>query len=72
MLALKISVYSVVFFFIGIFDMLAAAQAIRANSAWNGITWELYIFIGLIFWVCCFSMSRYSQWLERKLRTDHR
>ncbi|EKE67685.1 amino acid ABC transporter permease [Celeribacter baekdonensis] len=59
-------------FFIGIFDMLAAAQAIRANSAWNGITWELYIFIGLIFWVCCFSMSRYSQWLERKLRTDHR
>jgi len=58
-------------FFIGIFDMLAAAQAIRANSAWNGITWELYIFIGLIFWVCCFSMSRYSQWLERKLRTDH-
>ncbi|WP_417268598.1 amino acid ABC transporter permease [Celeribacter baekdonensis] len=59
-------------FFIGIFDMLAAAEAIRANSAWNGITWELYIFIGLIFWVCCFSMSRYSQWLERKLRTDHR
>lgn len=58
-------------FFIGIFDMLAAAQAIRANSAWNGITWELYIFIGLIFWVCCFSMSQYSQWLERKLRTDH-
>ncbi len=59
-------------FFIGIFDMLAAAQAIRANSAWNGITWELYIFIGLIFWICCFAMSRYSQWLERKLRTDHR
>ncbi|MBU2935116.1 MULTISPECIES: amino acid ABC transporter permease [Pacificibacter] len=59
-------------FFIGIFDMLAAAQSIRANSEWNGITWELYIFIGLIFWVCCFSMSRYSQWLEQKLRTDHR
>jgi general L-amino acid transport system permease protein len=58
-------------FFIGIFDMLAAAQSIRANSEWNGITWELYIFIGLIFWVCCFSMSQYSQWLERKLRTDH-
>lgn len=59
-------------FFIGIFDMLAAAQSIRANSEWNGINWELYIFIGLIFWVCCFSMSQYSQWLERKLRTDHR
>lgn len=58
--------------FIGIFDMLQAAQSIRANSAWNGIYWELFVVIGLIFWVCCFAMSQYSQWLERKLRTDHR
>jgi general L-amino acid transport system permease protein len=29
-------------------------------------------FIGLCFFVCCYGMSRYSQWLERKLRTDHR
>jgi general L-amino acid transport system permease protein len=57
--------------FIGIFDMLGLSNAIRANSAWNGINWELYIFIGLIFWICCFSMSQYSQWLERKLQTDH-
>ncbi len=26
----------------------------------------------LIFFVCCFGMSRYSQYLERKLHTDHR
>ncbi|GAA3866074.1 amino acid ABC transporter permease [Celeribacter arenosi] len=58
--------------FIGIFDMLALSNAIRANSEWNGIYWELFVFIGLIFWVCCFAMSQYSQWLERKLRTDHR
>lgn len=57
--------------FIGIFDMLAAAQGIRANAEWNGIYWELFVFIGLVFWVCCFAMSKYSQWLERKLRTDH-
>ncbi|SLN51685.1 Inner membrane amino-acid ABC transporter permease protein YhdY [Aquimixticola soesokkakensis] len=57
--------------FIGIFDMLGLAKAIRANTAWIGIYWELYIFIGLVFWVCCFGMSQYSQWLERKLRTDH-
>ncbi|RPE63309.1 L-glutamine ABC transporter membrane protein /L-glutamate ABC transporter membrane protein /L-aspartate ABC transporter membrane protein /L-asparagine ABC transporter membrane protein [Pacificibacter maritimus] len=57
--------------FIGIFDMLGLSNAIRANSAWNGINWELYIFIGLVFWICCFSMSQYSQWLERKLRTGH-
>ncbi len=58
--------------FIGIFDMLGIAGATRATTEWNGIYWELFIFIALVFWVCCFSMSRYSQWLERKLRTDHR
>ncbi|WP_417243586.1 amino acid ABC transporter permease [Celeribacter sp.] len=57
--------------FIGIFDMLGLSNAIRANSAWNGIYWELFIFIGLVFWASCFAMSQYSQWLERKLRTDH-
>ena len=58
--------------FIGIFDMLGLAGAIRADLNWNGVYWELFIFVGLVFWVCCFSMSRYSQWLERKLQTDHR
>ncbi|WP_417259842.1 amino acid ABC transporter permease [Celeribacter sp.] len=57
--------------FIGIFDMLGLSNAIRANSAWNGVYWELFIFIGLVFWASCFAMSQYSQWLERKLRTDH-
>ncbi|WP_321366504.1 amino acid ABC transporter permease [uncultured Celeribacter sp.] len=58
--------------FIGIYDMLGLSNAIRANAAWNGIYWELFIFIGGVFWICCFAMSQYSQWLERKLRTDHR
>ena len=58
--------------FIGIFDMLGIAGAVRATTEWNGIYWELFIFIALVFWVCCFSMSRYSQWLERKLQTEHR
>jgi general L-amino acid transport system permease protein len=58
--------------FIGIFDMLGIAGATRATTEWNGIYWELFIFIALVFWVCCFGMSRYSMWLEQKLRTDHR
>lgn len=58
--------------FIGIFDMLGIAGATRATTQWNGIYWELFIFIAVVFWVCCFSMSRYSMWLEQKLRTDHR
>ncbi|MFW5881217.1 MAG: amino acid ABC transporter permease, partial [Roseicyclus sp.] len=82
--ALKISIPGIVNTFIGLFkdttlvvfigllDPIGLSNAIRATTDWNGIYWELFIFIGLLFFVCCYSMSRYSQWLERKLRTDHR
>ncbi|MEZ5676483.1 L-glutamine ABC transporter membrane protein /L-glutamate ABC transporter membrane protein /L-aspartate ABC transporter membrane protein /L-asparagine ABC transporter membrane protein [Thalassovita litoralis] len=82
--ALKISIPGIVSTFIGLFkdttlvsvigllDPLGLSNAIRADSAWNGIVWELYGFIALMFFVFCFSMSRYSMYLERKLRTDHR
>ena len=58
--------------FIGIFDMLGLVGAIRASMEWNGVYFELFIFVAVVFWICCFSMSRYSQWLERKLQTEHR
>ncbi|SFR06682.1 amino acid ABC transporter permease [Poseidonocella sedimentorum] len=81
--ALKISIPGIVSNFISVFkdttlvsivalnDPLGIANNIRANSDWNGIVWELYGFIGLIFWIFCFSMSRYSMWLERRLQTGH-
>lgn len=58
--------------FVGIFDPIGRANAIRATSDWQGIYWELYIFVGAVFFVFCFGMSRYSMYLERRLRTDHR
>jgi general L-amino acid transport system permease protein len=82
--ALKISIPGIVNTFIGLFkdttlvvfiglmDPIGLASAIRANSAWQGIYWELFIFIGAIFWIFCFSMSRYSMHLERRLKTDHK
>lgn len=82
--ALKISIPGIVNTFIGLFkdttllvfiailEPLALANAIRANTAWNGIYWELFIFIGALFFIFCFGMSRYSLYLERKLKTDHR
>ncbi|GAB4271399.1 MAG: amino acid ABC transporter permease [Pararhodobacter sp.] len=82
--ALKISIPGIVSTFIGLFkdttlvvfigllDPIGLASAIRANSDWQGIYWELFIFIGAIFWVFCFGMSRYSMYLERRLKTDHR
>ncbi|MBL4766960.1 MAG: amino acid ABC transporter permease [Rhodobacteraceae bacterium] len=82
--ALKISIPGIVSTFIGVFkdttlvsiigllDPLGLSTAIRADQNWNGIVWELYGFIALVFWIFCFSMSRYSMYLERKLQTGHR
>ncbi len=58
--------------FIGLLDPIGLSNAIRASSDWQGIYWELFIFIGAVFFVFCFGMSRYSMYLERRLRTDHR
>ena len=58
--------------FIGLLDPIGLSNAIRASTDWNGVYWELFVFIGLLFWICCFSMSRYSMFLERKLETGHR
>ncbi|MEJ6478061.1 MAG: amino acid ABC transporter permease [Octadecabacter sp.] len=58
--------------FIGLFDPLGIAGAVRATTEWNGIYWELFAFIGLMFFVACFSMSRYSLYLEKKLQREHR
>ncbi len=58
--------------FIGLFDILNFTNAIRANAEWHGIYWELYIFVGFMFFISCFPMGRYSKWLEGKLATDRR
>ncbi len=57
--------------FIGLLDPIGLSNSIRADTNWNGIYWELFIFIGLLFFIFCFGMSRYSQHLERRLKTDH-
>ena len=81
--ALKISIPGIVSSFIGLFkdttlvsiigllDPIGLSQGIRSDANWNGIVWELYGFIALVFFILCFGMSRYSMYLERKLKTSH-
>jgi len=57
---------------IGLFDLLGSVQAANTNADWLGFAKEGYFFAGLGFWIFCFGMSRYSQWLERKLHTGHK
>lgn len=83
--ALKISIPSIVSTFIGLFKdttlvafvglmdpLKGVTQIVRADINWKGIYWEPYIFVGTIFFLICFGMSRYSMYLEKKLKTDHR
>ncbi len=56
---------------IGLFDLLGIVQQAFADPAWLGFSVEGYVFGGLIFWVFCYGMSRYSQQLERRLHTGH-
>ncbi|MGB0467563.1 MAG: amino acid ABC transporter permease [Pontibacterium sp.] len=56
---------------IGLFDLLAIMQAASNDPLWIGYATEGYIFVALMFWIFCFSMSRYSMHLERKLHTGH-
>jgi len=56
---------------IGIFDLTLAAKAALSDAAWRGFGVEAYIFISLIYFVFCYSMSRYSQSLEKRLSTGY-
>lgn len=56
---------------IGLFDLLAIVQAASNDPKWIGFSTEGYIFVGFVFWFFCFTMSRYSQHLEKKLHTGH-
>ncbi|WP_299361376.1 amino acid ABC transporter permease [uncultured Paracoccus sp.] len=58
--------------FVGLFDPLKQmADTIRASFEWKGAYWEPYIFTGAIFFILCFSMSRYSMYLEQRLKREH-
>ena len=57
---------------IGLLDPLGIGRAVLADAKWAGLSSEIYLFCALFFFASCFSMSRYSLWLERRLNTDHR
>ena len=56
---------------IGLFDILAMVTMTNSDTNWLGYEIEGYVFVTLIYWVCCFSMSQYSKSIERKFNTEH-
>ncbi len=54
---------------IGLFDILNMGNSMVSNPNWLGLSTEAYVFISLFFFSVCFSMSRYSAILEKRLDT---
>ena len=58
---------------IGLFDILGQARLLQTNPDWIGkVDHETFLIAALFFFVICFSMSRYSINLERRLDTTRR
>lgn len=59
---------------IGIFDLLGIVQLNQTDSKWfsHATAMTGYVFAGLIFWIFCFGMSRYSLFIERRLAASDR
>ena len=52
---------------IALFDLLKTTQVRLSTPEWMGFSREAYIFIALLYFLGCFSMSNYSRKLEREL-----
>ena len=52
---------------VGLVDLLGMSQSILANPKYLGRYGEIYLFISVIYWLCCYSMSLASRKIEQKL-----
>jgi general L-amino acid transport system permease protein len=54
---------------VGILDLLGIGRGTLADTNWLGLSYEIYFFVSLVFFIFTFGMSRYSLYLEKKLKT---
>jgi len=57
---------------IGLFDVLAMVHLTTSDPIWLGFETEGYVFVTMIYWAICFSMSKYAQSVEEKFNTNHK
>ncbi|NND91078.1 MAG: amino acid ABC transporter permease [Granulosicoccus sp.] len=59
---------------IALFDLLGIVQASIADPNWSikSVPYTGYAFVAIVFWICCYSMARYSRYIEDKLHTGHK
>jgi general L-amino acid transport system permease protein len=57
---------------IGIFDFLNTANQALVDPNWAGYPGEVYMFAAFVYFIFCYSMSRYSKYLELELNKGTR
>lgn len=53
---------------VGLFDFIASGNAAYGSGEWSFANIEVYAFIGFVYFVFVFSLSRYGAYLERRMR----
>lgn len=53
---------------IGLFDIMLMARNISIDKNWYGLHSEPLVAIAVLFFIVCYAMSQYSQYLEKKLK----
>ena len=57
---------------IGIFDFLNTANQALVDPNWAGFPGEVYLFAAFVYFIFCYTMSRYSKYLEVELNKGTR
>jgi general L-amino acid transport system permease protein len=83
--ALRVSIPSIVNSFISLFKdtslvviiaiydfAYAVKKSVETDFAWKKYFIEAFLFSIAVYWIFCFAMSKYSQWLERDLARGER
>jgi general L-amino acid transport system permease protein len=54
---------------IALYDLLKTTQSVLGDPRWMGYSAEAYVFLALVYFICCFYMSNFSRKLEHQLDT---
>jgi general L-amino acid transport system permease protein len=57
---------------VGIFDLMFTMRVAINDLAWRSYYLEGFVFVAIIYFLFCYSMSKYSQWLEQDLNRGHK
>ncbi len=54
---------------IALYDVLKTTKVTLSNPKWMGYSSEAYLFLAVLYFICCYAMSSYSRKLEKELHT---